>query len=729
MERIAEFVYKRSKPIIIFVAIVNIAALVSFIRFSFDTDFMNTFSEGNPEAEEYSQLNAKYQTSEPIQVLYESDSSLLSKENMLAIFDMQQEIGTIDGITLVQGPVPYEIAVNGQAIPVNAVFIETNYQQLADFIENDYFMTDQFLSTDRMAGILMVTLSPDASGGEVINSLDDVTQNYDQFEISLSGNEVIKKTLSSYLLRIIFILLPMVIVLILTVFSNMLRNIRLAVFSMIPAALGALWTFGTIFWSGEGLSVVTIITPLFIIIIGSAYGLHYTSHMLDNLSQYKDDKRKLTVETLKRVGKPIFLATITTMAGFASLTWTDVVPMRQMGIFVTLGIAYAGFLAIFFFPAVLSRIKLPQKPSISSENRLTRFVLAASKQRVIIILAFAAITTVAVIFIPNIEVSSNQLMFFKDNSEIRQTFAKVEEHFGGAMPLTGEIGAADPMAALLDTQYAEEILATERELEEVHGVATVFFVFDLMKGINKMSTGQDAYPQNPALIQAIIAQIGENQASWISDDGFRMLIKTQDFTNEHTDSIKSFVQDNDDIRIITGLPVLFNEMNSLIVKSQVQSLALALGVVFLMLWITMRRITAAIAGLVPIAITVACIFGMLAITGYNLNIMTATLSAIAVGIGIDYSIHLLSSIYYYRDRGADRNQSVTQALSTTSRPIMANALGLVIGYSVFFFSPLQIHVHIAAVMWVAMLISSAAALLLVPAFYSGKASTPILKTE
>jgi predicted RND superfamily exporter protein len=208
-----------------------------------------------------------------------------------------------------------------------------------------------------------------------------------------------------------------------------------------------------------------------------------------------------------------------------------------------------------------------------------------------------------------------------------------------------------------------------------------------------------------------------------------MLIKTQDFTNEDTDSIKEFVQDNDDIRIITGLPVLFNEMNNLIVKSQVQSLALALGVVFLMLWITLRRITAAIAGLVPIAITVACIFGMLALTGYNLNIMTATLSAIAVGIGIDYSIHLLSSIYYYRDRGADRNQSVIQAISTTSRPIMANALGLVIGYSVFFFSPLQIHVHIAAVMWVAMLVSSAAALLLVPAFYIGRIPAYKAKTE
>jgi predicted RND superfamily exporter protein len=722
VEKIADFIYRRSRLIIILVVILNIAALVSFFRFSFNTDFMNTFSEGNPKAEEYNQLNAKYHTSEPIQIFLESDTSLLSKENMLAIFDLQREIASLDGVSQVQSLLPPEITVADQIITVDAGFIEVNYLQLQDFIANKYFLTDQFLSSDNMTGILMVAISPNASGGEVVSSLEELSEQYGQFNISLAGDEIIKATLWDYLLRIIFIIPPIIIILVLTVFSLMLRNLRMAVLSMIPAALGALWTFGTIFWSGEGLSVVTILTPLFIIIIGSAYGLHYTSHLLDNIGKYADDRRRLMSETLKRVGTPIFLATITTMAGFASLIWTDVVPMRQMGIYVTLGIGYAGLLAIFFLPAVLNRIKLPQKPSISSENRLTRFILAVFGKRALIVAVFLAIVATAVAYIPSIDVVSNQLMFFKDGSEIRQTFDRVEENFGGAMPLTGEIGAADPLATLFNHQYAEEILADERDLEDIHGIASVFSIFDLIKGVNKMTTGQDAYPQNPALIQGLIAQAGGSQTSWVSDDGFRMLVKTKDFNNEDMDALESFVQNSDRITIITGLPVLFNEMNSLIVRSQIQSLGLALIIIFFMLWITLRRLSAAFAGLVPIAITITSILGMLSLTNFNLNIMTATLSAIAVGIGIDYSIHVLSSIYYYRDRGADRSESVIQALSTVSRPIMANALGLVAGYSALFFSPLRIHVHIAAVMWVAMLVSSLAALLLVPIFYSRKVS-------
>jgi len=86
---------------------------------------------------------------------------------------------------------------------------------------------------------------------------------------------------------------------------------------------------------------------------------------------------------------------------------------------------------------------------------------------------------------------------------------------------------------------------------------------------------------------------------------------------------------------------------------------------------------------------------------------------------VDYSIHLISGIYYYRREGMDRRESLREALTTVSRPVLANAFGLAIGLSALFFSPLRIHTQAASVMWVAMVVSSMAALLLVPLFYSG----------
>jgi predicted RND superfamily exporter protein len=379
-------------------------------------------------------------------------------------------------------------------------------------------------------------------------------------------------------------------------------------------------------------------------------------------------------------------------------------------------------MALFFVPAVLSRMHLKVKTAGHKESRLNGLVLKASRQRVIIPIVFVILVAVTAFYIPGLQVVSDQLMFFKESSEIRQTFDRVEQHFGGAMPLTGEIAAPQGQDPLLDAGFAEKVLETERQLEEVHGIKSAFSIFDLLSGINKMATGADAYPENPMMLQMILSQVSEDDLKqWVSDDGFRILVRTEGLTSDDIVYLDEFVAENSDvIRIITGMPVLFDEMNRLVVRSQVQSLGLALVLIFIMLWITLRRITAALAGLLPIAITICAILGMLVMTGFNLNVMTANLSAIAIGVGVDYSIHLISSIYYYRRQGMDRPESVTAALNTVSRPVLANAFGLAIGLSALFFSPLQIHTQAASVMWVAMVVSSLAALLLVPIFYTGR---------
>jgi predicted RND superfamily exporter protein len=243
-------------------------------------------------------------------------------------------------------------------------------------------------------------------------------------------------------------------------------------------------------------------------------------------------------------------------------------------------------------------------------------------------------------------------------------------------------------------------------------------------GINQMATGEDAYPANPAFARMMLSQLGsEGLGTWASDDGFRMIVKTEGLRTEDIGTLEEFVAEHSDIiRTITGMPVLFDEMNKLVVRSQVQSLALALVLIFIMLWVTLRRITAALAGLLPILITICAILGMLAMTGFHLNIMTANLSAIAIGVGVDYSIHLISGIYYHRRQGVSGPDSVSAALTTVSRPVLANAFGLAIGLSALFFSPLRIHTQAASVMWVAMVISSMAALLLVPILYGRKGS-------
>ncbi len=723
MSRIANFIYARSRLIIALVALLNIVALASLYRFQIDTDFLGFFTEGNPKAAEYDRLNEKYQTGEFLSVLVESEEPLTDEEHLLQVFYIQQEIKGLEGVSRVQSYIPDEVTDHGRIYEVNETFIANHPDILEDFIGQGYYLTDQFLSDDYIRGVMAVTLEPGDDAGGTVKAIQAIINREQVLSLSLAGNEIIKSTMWDYLLRIIFILPPCAILLVMLVFSSIIRNRKFTVLSMIPAGLAALWTIGTIFWSGEQLNLVTVITPIFIIVMGAADGLHYSSHFIDNMSRYSD-RRQLTVETLRMVGMPIFLTSITTMAGFASLMWTEVVPMRQMGLFATIGIGYAGLLSLFFLPAVLCRVSLPGKIQPSRESRLSVIMLAASRHRRGVIIGFLAVAVIATVYIPRLEVVSNQLMFFKESSEIRQTFDKVEKGFGGAMPLTAEIAADRGLDTLRDPDFAERILDMEREMERLPGVKSAVSLFDLVAGLNKMITGQNEYPENRRFIQQLVLQMDEADLQmWASDDGLRLMIKTEDLESLDIPRLEEFVAGQPDMRIITGMPVLFDEMNRLVVESQIRSLGLALVVIFIMLLVTIRRLRAALVGMLPIVITITAIFCLLSISGFQLNVMTANISAIAVGVGVDYAIHLISGIYYFRREGQGNEESVDSALLSLSRPIMANALGLAIGLSILFFSPLRIHAQVATVMWVAMLVSSLAALLLIPIFYSRNKST------
>ncbi|MFC1956282.1 RND family transporter [Chloroflexota bacterium] len=718
MRRIARFCCKAAVPIIIFVVVINIAALGSFFRFGLDTDFLNFFASGNTKAEEFDRLEQKYETGEAISILIEQADSLLDKENIQKVFNLQEEIEKLDGVSRVESFIPSEISVGSQVFQVDDKFIARHADILEDFIKENHFLTSKSLSTDNSKAVLLVNLEFEAVAGQVVESLEGIIHGEESWTLSLAGNAIIGETLWDYLIKILLILPPCAIVLVLLVFSMILKSRKFTIISIIPAGFGALWAIGTIFWSGQELNMLTIISPIFIIVMGAADGLHYTSHFIDNMSKYSD-RRQLTEETLDMVGMPILLTTITTMAGFASLTWTEVLPMRQMGIFVAVGIGYAGAFSLFFLPAVLYIVKLPSKPPPARESSLTRLILAISKRKVLILAGFITIIAISAFYIPKLEVVSNQVMFFRENSQIRQTFDKVEKYFGGALPLTAEVVSNRGIDTLRDYKFAEDILDIERELERFPGIESAFSLFDIVANTNKMVTGQNGYPENPQSIQRLLMQIdNEDLGTWVSDDGLRMMIRTDDLESLDMDKLDDFTTTHPDIRVVTGMPVLFDEMNRLVVDSQIRSLGLALVLIFILLLITIRKIKAALVAMLPIVITIAAILGMLSITDFNLNIVTANLSAIAVGVGVDYAIHLISGIYYFRKQGLGVTDSVDSALLSLSRPILANAFGLAIGLSAFFFSPLRIHMQVASVMWVAMVISSMAALLLIPIFYS-----------
>ena len=717
MDRLTAFIFRRSKVIFAVVLLLNIASLISFTRIGIETDVTSFFSADNAVYSEYLALTEKYDISESIVVLMKDDESLLTEENLLTVFDLEAYYEDIQGVRDVQSFLPSDLQAGKNLLKIDERFIASHHDDLEDYIRERYLPADEFLSGDESTGIITLTLSYDADAEAIVDRLKRVNERQRNVSLSMAGDSVIGDTLFSYLVRVLLMLPPASIVLVLLVFYLMLRSVRLALLSLLPAGLGALWTLGTIFWQGQEVNIVTAVCPVFVIVMGSADGLHYTTHLLEKMSLYPD-RRRLTTETMRMVLKPIVLTSLTTMAGFASLMLSDLEPMRQMGIYVPIGIGYAGLLSIFFLPAVLSRIDLPQQMK-PPENEAIEFFVRTQRRKSSILIGVALVLGIAALNLPNLKVVSDPLLFFKQDSDIRQTFRTIEEEFGGALLLIGEIPAEKELQALRDYEYAEDVLDMERELERLPGILSAQSLFDMVHRAHSATSGDSDYPESPGRVSLIVSQLEEDDiSSWHAQDGLRLVARTNDLESEDVDVLRRFVQEHPELRVINGSPVLYDELNRLTVDSQVKSLGLALVLVFGMLLVSFRVLRSAIVGLIPIVITIIAIMGALALTGYQLNVVTATLSAVTVGVGVDYAIHLISGIQYYQAQGLQMREAIGSALGTVSRPVLASAFGLSVGISVMFLSPLHIHTQVATVMWVAMMVSSIGALTLIPLLYS-----------
>jgi len=164
-----------------------------------------------------------------------------------------------------------------------------------------------------------------------------------------------------------------------------------------------------------------------------------------------------------------------------------------------------------------------------------------------------------------------------------------------------------------------------------------------------------------------------------------------------------------------GLPMIFKDLDQKLLKSQLESLGLALVMVFILLALQFRSIVAGLIGIVPIGLCVLINFGVMAYTGIALDNATVMIASVAIGIGIDYSIHFLSR--FRLEMASDRTpeEAIFRAHLTTGRAIIINAASVMMGFLVFLLGSLVPMQYFGSLMALTMITSSLGALMVLPA--------------
>ena len=692
MTRIATTIARHPRRILALTALITLLAVVSLFRISFNADVTSFITEGNERGEAFAALQDKYGTSDPINIVLSlpEGESFSDRNGLVRLTEFRDRVAVVDGVETVSSLVPARNPLDGA--PITAQMIETAPEPMLAAV-TDTPLSGFLLSENGRHTLLIVV--PEDDGIAVARALGELEDPV--MEITIAGNPAIFAAVIDILELFLLAIPPLVLVLLVATFYTSIGDRRLSILSVVPALLGSLWTFGFISAIGSEIDIVTVIVPIFVLVMGSADGLHFVTHFQDSAGRLTDRTERIA-STLREVGVPMILTTISTAVGFLSLLATDIAPIRQLGLFAALGITFAGIISFLALPAVLAEISVrePRRPPVLG-SRVTMGLRWLVGKRWPAAALVVAVVAFGAIFIPQLEVDSDPLFMFPLDHEIRQSFDRTEELFGGATPLVGEF-AFDPSNP---TESLATIQAASRDLQALPGVRTVFSVADIVAALP------------PQAAQAVLAGQGPLPVDdLISDDGLRFLLLPSGYTTQDLRGWLEFADGRDEVRIITGLPVLWDEMARLIVGAQVWSVVAALALVGILLFATYRRLRPTLVALIPLLLTIVALLGFISASGIQLNLITAVASSIVIGVGIDYAIHFVAAIDHARPAG---DGYVLRAIDTAGRPIVANALGVAVGLTALWLSPLRPHHHISGIMWVSMSVAALSAMLVIPA--------------
>jgi len=164
----------------------------------------------------------------------------------------------------------------------------------------------------------------------------------------------------------------------------------------------------------------------------------------------------------------------------------------------------------------------------------------------------------------------------------------------------------------------------------------------------------------------------------------------------------------------TGSALVKNALTDLLIDAQARSILISLTLVFLIVAFNFRSLIAGLFGIIPMGFAIIINFAVMGFFGIKLDISTAMVASVAIGIGIDYSIHFMSNYHYERLRSDDIEQVTVNTLRTTGKAISVNAIAVAAGFAVLIFSNFNPLMYLGMLIALTMFTSSLAAMTLLP---------------
>lgn len=522
---------------------------------------------------------------------------------------------------------------------------------------------------------------------QLLNEIREVLADYDSVQnFGIAGTTVINAELNRAAKRDMFIYYSLITGFVVIGGWLTLRRVRdVAVLGavVLGAVLPVMGAIGTL---NMPFNLITVMLPTILVTVSVSFLIHFINEFHTLRRNHPDTSTALSL-TFHQLLKPGLWTTLTTGIGFSSLMLSPVAPIKQVGLFATLGILLSWLNTITIAPALLSLFW----PSTSGEKEAKEekgspLINWLKKPHSALALILFTTLLAGILGLIRLSADTDYVKFFRPGNPIRNSYAQLDEigMAGGYLTVTlnhpedTELADYDRHQGMRD--FANSLKSLPRVMD-VRSVDTWMSEIASQLGV-----------RNSTVITTLLrlfegGKLGPTHV-FLSEDHHRQqllvmtdYLSTQDI-NQFRDELAILAKDYPpewEISL-TGTNVLWANMDAHVIQTQVYSIAITAAALLILLPIALRSLFLGLAGFLVSFVPVLCTLGLMGWLGLPVNIATCLLGGVVIGLAVDDTIYFLLRFRDGTKNGLSVDESLKQATQTTGRAMIKTSLILTGGF-------------------------------------------------
>ena len=581
-------------------------------------------------------------------------------------------------------------------------------------------------------------------------------------EIFLGGVPMITVDMIDYIqndIQLFGLLILMFLVIALLV---IFKNPQWMIVSMVCCLIGLMIMTGVLGYMSWPVTVVSANFVALLLIFSLSITVHLTVRYRELVKLFPEENHSsLIVMTMRDKLEPCLFTTITTMVGFGSLLIAGIRPVIDFGWMMLISMGVIFILVFNLFPALLSLFsKIDHQVKEDKTHKLTNaFANLVIQKPTQILILFTIVFAISISGITKLTAENQFIKAFKEDTEIFQGLSVIDSQLGGTTPLDIIIEADPDFFNVEDDEnIIEDDFFDEAFFEDDDGeydiggdsywynsyrLKTIEAVHDYLESLNEagkvisfdttmdvLQTLNDGDEMDTFFLSVLYKKVPDDVKEalfdpYLSEDGNQLRISFRVYESypdlQRGELLKKIKRDlTSELGLkesqvkLTGMLVLYNNVLESLITSQILTIGFVFAAIMIMFLFLFRSIKFAVIAVIPSIIASSSVLGLMGLMNIPLDIMTITIAAICIGIGVDHSIHY---VHRFREEILDSSHAdvaIKNAHNSTGQAIYYTSVIIILGFSILAFSNFIPTIYFGLFTAFAMLLALFANLTLLP---------------